>query len=80
MYLKMSISNWVSFFKDAGVASSVALTYATAFVRNSIGSDTLEDLDKEDLREMGISAIGDMKRILKHVKKLDKNDIYTGNP
>ena len=75
MYLKMSISNWVSFFKDAGVASSVALTYATAFVRNSIGSDTLEDLDKEDLREMGISAIGDMKRILKHVKKLDKNDI-----
>ena len=51
------------------------MTYATTFVQNSIRGDTLEDLDKGDLREMRITALGDIKRILKHAKKVDKKDI-----
>ena len=65
----------MTFFEDAGVESSVAMTYATTFVQNCIGGDTLEDLDKGDLREMGITALGNIKRILKHAKRVDKKDI-----
>ena len=36
---------------------------------SNIRSDMVEDLDKGDLRDMGITAIGDIKRILKFAKK-----------
>ena len=67
--------DWVTFFSKLGVPPSLAKTYAAAFIKNRIGQDTLEDLDKDDLREMGIVAIGDIKRILKNAKKVvDAND------
>lgn len=71
----MSLNNWVTFFKDAGVQASVAKTYSAIFAKNNIAGDTLEDLDREDLVFMGISALGDIKRILKYIKKVDKKDI-----
>ena len=65
----MSLRNWTNFFQDAGISSSEAQTYTAAFVQHNIRNDTLEDLDKEDLRDIGITAIGDIKRILKFAKK-----------
>ena len=59
----------MTFLENAGVQTSVAMTYAAIFTKNNIAGDTLEDLDREDLVFMGISALGDIKRILKHAKK-----------
>ena len=69
----MSLSSgrdWVAFFGDAGVPSSAAKTYAAAFVENRIRENMLEDLDKEYLRDMGITVLGDIICILKHSKKV----------
>ena len=78
----MSLKEWTAFFRDAGITSSEASTYTAAFVQHNIRSDMLEDLDKEDLRDMGITAIGDIKRILKYAKKdnLDKCKATEGTP
>ena len=62
--------DWVAFFGDAGVPSSAAKTYAAAFVENRIRENMLEDLDKEYLRDMGITVLGDIICILKHSKKV----------
>ena len=70
------MDHWWAFLKDAGVQTSVAKTYAAIFVKNNIAGDTLEDLDRDDLVFMGISALGDIKRILKHAKGVDKNEIF----
>ena len=67
----MSLNDWVSFFKKAGISPPSAVnTYAAAFVKNKMGNDTLEDLDQENLRQMGITALGNILRILKHTKKI----------
>ena len=69
----MSLSSgrdWVAFFGDAGIPSAAAKTYAASFVENRIRGDMLADLDKEYLRDMGISVLGDIICILKHAKKV----------
>ena len=71
----MATNNWLTFFKDAGVESSVSMKYAATFVQNSIGGDILEDLNKVHLQEMGITALGDIIRILKHAKRIVKEDL-----
>ena len=76
----MSLKDWAAFFGDAGISSSDAHTYSAAFVQHNISSDMLEDLDKGDLQDMGITLIGDIKRILKYAKTghLGKNKIIGG--
>ena len=62
--------DWVAFFGDAGIPSASAKTYGAWFVENRIKGDMLEDLDKGYLRDMGITAHGDIICILKHAKKV----------
>lgn len=62
--------DWVAFFGDAGIPSAAAKTYAASFVENRIRGDMLADLDKEYLRDMGITVLGDIICILKHAKKV----------
>ena len=50
--------NWVAFFENAGIPSEAAETYTASFVENRIGRDMLAHLDREFLRDMGITAIG----------------------
>ena len=50
--------NWVAFFENAGIPSAAAETYAAIFIANRIGADTLADLDKGHLHEIGITALG----------------------
>ena len=80
IFTTMSTNDWTAFFQDAGITSSAANTYSAAFVQHSIGSDMIEHLDKSDLRDMGITAIGDIKRILIYAKKgnLSKYKIFVG--
>ena len=69
----MSLSSgrdWMGFFGEAGIPSAAAKTYAASFVENRIRGDMLADLDKEYLRDMGITVLGDIICILKYAKKV----------
>ena len=62
------MSEWLSFFREAGVPVGPAASYANTFVDNRITKSMLMDLTKEYLKEMGIGVMGDVIAILKYAK------------
>ncbi|MGH0119194.1 UNVERIFIED_CONTAM: hypothetical protein FKN15_013289 [Acipenser sinensis] len=67
-YLLDSTSEWIQFFKDAGIPAGLAVHYAVSFVDNRIQKNMLMDLSKEFMMDLGITVIGDIIAILKHAK------------
>jgi uncharacterized protein (DUF1697 family) len=62
------LNTWTQFFKEACVPAQFVHEYAVKFYENRIRFDMLNELDKNLLNEMGITAIGDCLCILKHSK------------
>uniref|UniRef100_A0A131YWE2 SAM domain-containing protein n=1 Tax=Rhipicephalus appendiculatus TaxID=34631 RepID=A0A131YWE2_RHIAP len=65
---EMSTSQWVQFFRAAGLPQDVSVQYAVVFGDNRIQWGMLMDLTKEYLFDMGIHTMGDVIAILKHAK------------
>ncbi|KAG5837220.1 hypothetical protein ANANG_G00237010 [Anguilla anguilla] len=68
-------SEWIQFFKDAGIPPSLAVNYALSFVDNRIQKNMLMDLSKEIMMDLGITVIGDIIAILKHAKQVHRQDM-----
>ncbi|XP_014678313.1 PREDICTED: uncharacterized protein C19orf47-like [Priapulus caudatus] len=71
-FLSALTSEWIKFFKDAGLPPTIAAKYAILFTDHRIQRNMLSDLSKEILSDMGIQALGDIIAILKYAK-----DVYT---
>ncbi|XP_053577737.1 uncharacterized protein C19orf47 homolog [Bombina bombina] len=71
----LATSEWIGFFKDAGIPAGPAVNYAVTFVDNRIQKNMLMDLNKEIMNELGITAVGDVIAILKHAKVVHRQDI-----
>ncbi|XP_072285867.1 uncharacterized protein C19orf47 homolog isoform X2 [Pyxicephalus adspersus] len=71
----MATSEWISFFKEAGIPAGPAVNYAVTFVDNRISKNMLLDLNKEIMNELGITVVGDVIAILKHAKVVHKQDM-----
>ncbi|XP_069500584.1 uncharacterized protein C19orf47 homolog isoform X2 [Ambystoma mexicanum] len=71
----LATSEWIHFFKEAGIPPGPAVNYAVMFVDNRIQKNMLMDLDKEIMNELGITIVGDIIAILKHAKIVYRQDV-----
>uniref|UniRef100_A0A8C2ADW2 Chromosome 19 open reading frame 47 n=1 Tax=Cyprinus carpio TaxID=7962 RepID=A0A8C2ADW2_CYPCA len=67
-FAALATSEWIQFFRDAGIPPGLAVNYAVSFVDNRIQKNMLMDLSKEIMMDLGITVIGDIIAILKHAK------------
>ncbi|KAJ7303845.1 hypothetical protein JRQ81_011353 [Phrynocephalus forsythii] len=71
----LATSEWIQFFKEAGIPPGPAVNYAVMFVDNRIQKNMLMDLNKEIMNELGITVIGDIIAILKHAKVVYRQEM-----
>lgn len=73
--MTMATSEWIQFFKEAGIPPGPAVNYAVMFVDNRIQKSMLLDLNKEIMNELGVTVVGDIIAILKHAKVVHRQDM-----
>jgi len=61
---------WMKFFLDAGISKDTSAEYALEFESNRMEMSLLGDLDKDCLRDLNVTAIGDILKILRHAKSM----------
>lgn len=64
---------WENFFRACDLPQSVSKAYAAAFVKERIQPYLLKELGKDELRELGVQALGDQLAIMRYVKKTGGN-------
>uniref|UniRef100_A0A0X3P2Y9 Uncharacterized protein C19orf47 homolog n=1 Tax=Schistocephalus solidus TaxID=70667 RepID=A0A0X3P2Y9_SCHSO len=64
------LAYWTTIFTDAGLPHGISQKYAHLFVENRMTTKLLPFLDKDLLKEIGITAVGDIIAILQHCKKV----------
>ena len=58
-------SEWTKLLSGAGIDPKSAAEYATSFVLEKMTQDSLNMLDRDMLKEMGVTALGDALAILR---------------
>jgi len=64
---------WKKFFKSCDLPRKVIERYAQCFEKERIQPFLLRDMGKDELKELGIDAIGDQLSIISYVKRCDGN-------
>uniref|UniRef100_A0A8C5LDY7 Uncharacterized protein C19orf47 homolog n=1 Tax=Jaculus jaculus TaxID=51337 RepID=A0A8C5LDY7_JACJA len=75
LFQPSATSEWIQFFKEAGIPPGPAVNYAVMFVDNRIQKSMLLDLNKEIMNELGVTVVGDIIAILKHAKVVHRQDM-----
>uniref|UniRef100_A0A7E4WCV8 SAM domain-containing protein n=1 Tax=Panagrellus redivivus TaxID=6233 RepID=A0A7E4WCV8_PANRE len=60
---------WTKFFKSCNLPSPLCSKYADNFIKQRIQPAMLKDIGKTELRDLGVTAVGDQLAILKHIKE-----------
>ena len=63
------VRNWL---QEIGLSE-----YATAFIENAVSRDLLPHLNNDDLKDLGVDKLGDRKKLLLAIKRLDADDAAT---
>lgn len=69
--MSTSIEKWKNFFESCDIPAEMGKKYAEIFVKQRMKADLLKELAKDDLRELGIHALGDQLAIIRYVKLCD---------
>lgn len=73
----MSATEWTRFFREAGIPNKVAVMYAKIFVDNRLVMSMLPDITRDVLRDVGITAIGDIIAVLNYAKTKVREVVFT---
>ena len=65
-----SVRDWLDFFADAGISYDRAKMYAASVVENKRTDVTLQELNRESLRDLGIVISRDVFDIVNHAKRM----------
>ena len=67
----MDVGNWL---RNLGLER-----YEAAFRENAVGADVLHQLTAEDLKELGVAAVGHRRRLLAAIAELQNDAEMHGN-
>ena len=59
--------DWTKFVIAAGIPPEESATYVSGFANNRVTESSLPDLRKEYLKDLGITIIGNIITILRHI-------------
>lgn len=77
MALSQSDQDWEKYLRDAGIPEEAAHQYAKSFTENRMTFEILPSMDRSFLRDLGITVIGDIMKILQHVSSSSTPDSTT---
>ena len=64
---------WVQFFTSIHIPADQSSSYADIFIENHITEENLPEFQEINLQELGLTAFGDIKNILKYTRSLRKS-------